>query len=67
MADLKTTDSQPPGNRGLCGDCVHSQVIRSPRGSVFYQCRLSFADSRFVKYPRLPVLRCDGYKKQERV
>jgi hypothetical protein len=24
-------------------------------------CKLSFADSRFAKYPRLPVLVCAGH------
>jgi hypothetical protein len=47
---------------GLCGHCVHAQIIRSNRGSVFYLCRLSATDPRFPKYPRLPVLRCDGFR-----
>jgi hypothetical protein len=48
---------------GLCSDCVHAHRISSDKGSTFLQCRLSFTDSRFVKYPRLPVLSCSGYKK----
>ena len=51
-------------NPGLCGDCVHARVIQSDRASVFYQCQLSFADPRFEKYPRLPVLSCEGYEKR---
>jgi hypothetical protein len=47
---------------GLCGHCVHAHVIRSNRGSVFYLCRLSATDPRFPKYPRLPVLRCEGFQ-----
>lgn len=47
---------------GLCADCRHAQVIRSDRGSEFYQCRKSFEDPRFAKYPRLPVVRCEGYE-----
>jgi hypothetical protein len=50
-------------NPGLCGGCVHARRIQSDRGSVFYQCQLSFTDSRFEKYPRLPVLICNGYRK----
>ena len=46
---------------GLCLDCLHSQRIRSARGSTFYRCELSDTDSSFPKYPRLPVLRCAGY------
>ncbi len=26
-------------------------------------CNLSLTNPRFPKYPRLPVLSCDGYKK----
>jgi hypothetical protein len=36
--------------------------MESARGSVFMMCRLSFEDSQFVKYPRLPVLSCGGYR-----
>jgi len=47
---------------GLCGSCSHARRMQSDRGSVFIRCELSFADSRFVKYPRLPVLSCTGYE-----
>jgi hypothetical protein len=36
-------------------------VIRSDRGTIFYLCQLSSVDSRFPKYPRLPVETCSGY------
>ena len=49
---------------GLCGDCVHSREVESARGSTFILCNLSLTDPRFPKYPRLPVLSCDGYKKK---
>ena len=39
-------------------------MITSDRGSTFVQCQLSFSDSRFAKYPRLPVLNCSGYAKR---
>jgi hypothetical protein len=48
---------------GLCSDCVHAHRISSDKGSTFLQCRLSFTDPRFKKYPQLPVLSCSGYKK----
>lgn len=51
-------------NPGLCGDCVNARIITSDRGSTFVQCQLSFTDSRFAKYPRLPVLTCGGYTKR---
>jgi len=47
---------------GLCGGCLHARRIASPQGSVFYLCELSFTDAGFAKYPRLPVLSCDGFK-----
>jgi len=50
---------------GLCSACEHARIIRSDRGSIFYLCRLSATDPRFAKYPRLPVLSCPGYRKQE--
>ena len=46
---------------GLCASCVHAQRIESSKGSTFVLCRLSYTDPRFVRYPRLPVLACDGY------
>jgi hypothetical protein len=46
---------------GLCANCVNARRIESDRGSVFIMCQLSFQDSRFAKYPRLPVLNCSGY------
>jgi len=36
--------------------------MQSDRGSVFFLCQLALTDDRFRKYPRLPVLQCDGYK-----
>ncbi len=50
---------------GLCLDCLHSKIVRSDRGTVFYRCQLSDTDSRFPKYPRLPVAACIGYEPGE--
>jgi hypothetical protein len=47
---------------GLCSNCRHTEAIRSKRGSLFYLCRLSHTDSRFPKYPTLPVLACEGHE-----
>jgi hypothetical protein len=47
---------------GLCRICCHARRIESDRGSTFLMCKLSFEDSRFTKYPRLPVLICSGYQ-----
>jgi hypothetical protein len=46
---------------GLCAHCAHARQIQSARGTVFWLCRLSETDSGYLKYPRLPVLRCSGY------
>jgi hypothetical protein len=63
MADgqLQVRDSP---NAGLCADCVHARRIESARGAAFILCNLSQTDPRFPKYPRLPVVSCDGYKKK---
>jgi len=57
--------SSLPNDLGLCADCTHARQITSDRASIFLQCQLSFTDRRFEKYPRLPVLKCSGYQKQE--
>ncbi len=51
-------------NRGvnLCATCRHHRIVVSRRGSEFWHCRLSETDSTFARYPRLPVLSCDGYQ-----
>ena len=47
---------------GLCSSCTHAKEMRNDRGSVFLFCLLSQTDTRYAKYPRLPVLRCEGYE-----
>ena len=56
--------SQASAYSGLCEDCCHSRRIESDRGSVFFLCQLASTDSRFKKYPRLPVLSCVGYERK---
>lgn len=46
---------------GLCANCVHRRLLASPR-SVFVLCALAETDARFPRYPRLPVIACDGYQ-----
>lgn len=50
---------------GLCASCVHSRIVESARGSLFWMCRLSETDAQFRKYPPLPVVRCDGFREAE--
>ena len=46
---------------GLCFTCRHARIVPTPRHR-YWMCQLSFTDARFDKYPRLPVLACDGYE-----
>lgn len=50
---------------GLCGRCAHRRMVRSKRGSTFLLCGLSRTDPRFARYPRLPVILCDGFRAGE--
>ena len=52
-----------PQKVGLCADCQHARRMESDRGAVFFLCERALTDPRFQKYPRLPVLRCEGYEK----
>ena len=49
---------------GLCADCTHGRRIASDRGSVFYLCELSTSDPSYARYPRLPIIHCDGYERK---
>ena len=50
---------------GLCAECLHARRVVSAKGSVFWRCDRSEWDSRFPKYPRLPVVRCEGFEKKK--
>jgi hypothetical protein len=52
---------------GLCVACRYMRKIQSDRGSIFFFCQLSTTDERFPKYPRLPVLKCEGYEEAVRL
>lgn len=49
---------------GLCGDCGFARVIDGER-STFHLCERALTDSRFRKYPALPVWSCPGYQRRE--
>ena len=51
---------------GLCAGCAHGHRVLSARGSEFWLCRRAAKDAAFVRYPRLPVLRCPGYEQEAR-
>jgi len=46
---------------GLCAQCTHCRPVHSARGSTFYRCERAESDPAFVRYPRLPVIRCAGF------
>lgn len=47
---------------GLCAKCRHVRRVGSRRGSVFFLCERADSDSRYHRYPKLPVLRCPGFE-----
>lgn len=47
---------------GLCESCLSHRIVETRTGSRFYLCQLSAVDPAFPRYPRLPVLRCAGYR-----
>jgi hypothetical protein len=55
---------RPPA--GLCDTCRHQRLVRTGRGSEFSLCERSKTDPSFPKYPRVPVLECRGFEREER-
>ena len=50
----------------LCEPCPRMREVVTPKGSRFLLCRLSQTDPAYPKYPRQPVVRCDGYRKKDK-
>lgn len=48
---------------GLCCHCAHVRVTGNRRGSRFRLCEMAKTDSRFQRYPLLPVLHCLGFER----
>lgn len=46
---------------GLCGQCLHLEVIRS-RTSTFVRCARADWDQRLTRYPPLPRFTCVGFE-----
>ena len=53
----------PPNLRpaGLCPSCSLAREIVSGKGSHFLLCEKSKTDRRFLKYPKQPVIHCQGF------
>ena len=63
---MDSRDSEvAPESVGLCGTCSHVRIIAGGQGSVYYLCRLSAVDTRFVRYPTLPVTACAGFLRMD--
>ena len=45
---------------GLCSRCEHAHRVTTPR-SRFWLCGLSRTDPAYPRYPRLPIVSCDGF------
>ncbi len=48
--------------RSLCESCASMREVITPKGSRFLLCQLSESDPAYPKYPRQPVVRCEGYR-----
>jgi hypothetical protein len=55
-----------PVKAGLCDTCRHQRRVRNTRGSEFSLCERSRTDPDYPRYPRLPVVNCDGYEQDKR-
>ena len=49
----------------LCETCALMREVVTPRGSRFLLCQVSQTVPSYPKYPAQPVVRCDGYRKEE--
>ncbi|MDH3255814.1 MAG: hypothetical protein OEM62_12525 [Acidobacteriota bacterium] len=66
--DNERTNAPTPGGgsdpvhieEGLCAACDNRRQVSSGR-SVFVRCALGTPGGPFARYPRLPVLECDGF------
>lgn len=47
---------------GLCAGCVHGRLNETRRGTAYLRCLKAQTDTRFARYPRLPVLVCPGFE-----
>jgi hypothetical protein len=47
---------------GLCFSCRWARRSTNRRGSTFFRCARAEVDPRFVRYPPLPKLACEGYE-----
>jgi len=65
MVSSKANPSAKTVPAGLCDRCTHAERIQSDRGTVYIRCALARVNPAFAKYPRLPVLQCEGYEEMK--
>lgn len=46
---------------GLCARCRHLRTQGTTRGAVFFRCGRADEDDRFLRYPPIPVVACEGF------
>jgi hypothetical protein len=49
----------------LCQTCALMREVVTPKGSRFLLCQLSQTNPDYPKYPRQPVVQCEGYQQKE--
>jgi hypothetical protein len=52
--------------QSLCEKCGLMRQVVTPRGSRFLLCQLSTANPDYPKYPPQPIIRCEGYRAEEK-
>jgi len=62
MDSPTSSAGRPRMPSGLCDSCRHQRLVPNTRGSVFSLCERSREDPAYPRYPRLPVLRCEGFE-----
>jgi hypothetical protein len=51
--------------QSLCEKCRLMREIVTSRGSRFLLCQLSMSNAAYPKYPRQPIVHCDGYQSKD--
>jgi hypothetical protein len=49
----------------LCETCQNMREVRTTR-SRFLLCELSVTNLEYAKYPRQPIIQCEGYQPQQK-
>jgi uncharacterized cupin superfamily protein len=54
-----------PTEPGLCGRCRHALLNRTRRETTYLRCGRASWDERMPRYPRLPVVECPGFERDQ--